>query len=237
MGTHPIFESDFDCLTELIMGRKDRKRLSAILDGGTTSDPVKKVKKSSTEGPMKKKESDVKKLTAEEVLKNSKQDDFLEYLKEENPEMLEELEGGDLGELSASSDEEEDEPKLDGEDSFDEDGFDFGEDDFDEGEEDDRDPEDEEVEMGDIDLKLVTEEKISKWTDELAAMDHRGLLPLSQALYASILAVDDRDAANNDKKKQKKMDKMTDKMTSTTEIFPIICSSVIEKVPEFLLKS
>ena len=84
---------------------------------------------------------------------------------------------------------------------------------------------------------MVTEEKISKWTDELAAMDHRGLLPLSQALYASILAVDDRDAANNDKKKQKKMDKMTDKMTSTTEIFPIICSSVIEKVPEFLLKS
>jgi len=126
------------------MGRKDRKRLSAILDGGTTSDPVKKVKKSSTEGLMKKKESDVKKLTAEEVLKDSKQDDFLEYLKEENPEMLDELEGGDLGELSASSDEEdEDEPKLDGEDSFDEDGFDFEELD----EEGEVDPEDDEVEM------------------------------------------------------------------------------------------
>ena len=128
------------------MGRKDRKRLSAILDGGTTSDPVKKVKKSSTEGPMKKKESSPKKLTAEEVLKDSKQDDFLEYLKEENPEMLDELEGGDLGELSASSDEEdEDEPKLDGEDSFDEDGFDFEE--FDEEGGDEVDPEDEEVEM------------------------------------------------------------------------------------------
>ena len=128
------------------MGRKDRKRLSAILDGGITSDPVKKVKKSSTEGPMKKKESSPKKVTAEEVLKDSKQDDFLEYLKEENPEMLDELEGGDLGELSDSSDEEdEDEPKLDGEDSFDEDGFDFEE--FDEEGGDEVDPEDDEVEM------------------------------------------------------------------------------------------
>ena len=142
-------------IIELIMGRKDRKRLSAILDGGTNSDPVKKVKKSSTEGPMKKKESspkiknesDAKKLTAEEVLKDSKQDDFLEYLKEENPEMLEELEGGDLGELSASSDEEDEyEPKLDGEDSFDEDGFDFEEFDDDEGGY-EVDPEDDEVEM------------------------------------------------------------------------------------------
>ena len=135
------------------MGRKDRKRLSAILDGGATSDQVKKVKKSPTEGPTKKESSpkmkmdpDVKKLTAEKVLKDSKQDDFLEYLKEENPEMLDELEGGDLGELSASSDEE-DEPKLDGEDSFDEDGFDFGDDEFDEEDGDEVDQEDEEVDM------------------------------------------------------------------------------------------
>merc|ERR1712212_511123 len=32
MGTHPIFESDFDCLTEFKMSQIDREELSKMLD-------------------------------------------------------------------------------------------------------------------------------------------------------------------------------------------------------------
>merc|ERR1711990_131265 len=187
MGTHPIFESDFDCLTESEMGRKlNRKRLLAILDNKSVSksviDEVKPVNEPVAEPQSKKVKKPEEKFDDEEL-------DFQKAHKD----IIEEF--GSDPELSGSeSEDEENNEKL--QDFQDFDSFeDFSDDEI----------KDDTMEVIE-DVKTVTEEKLTKWVAELESDSYRALLPLSQALYASIVSVDDREET---KKKNEKINEMS----------------------------
>merc|ERR1711937_76327 len=235
MGTHPIFESDFDCLTD--MGKRNRKALSAILDGGTSSLPVKTQ-------TVKNSEKTSKKPVTAKIEKSKKDEDFENFLKEEDPELLEFAQND--WDLSDQSDDEADETEKSDQNLDDSAGFasDFS----DEPESDmefdgdlelpsdeemdvDSSPE-EKLEMQKMGSKHVTKEKIEKWIRQLENGNFRALLPASQALWAAIFALDD----NVDEVKNKENQKMARGMVANVELFPSLCSVALDHIPPFLIK-
>ena len=82
------------------MGKRNRKALSAILDGGTSSLPVKTQ-------TVKNSEKTSKKPVTAKIEKSKKDEDFENFLKEEDPELLEFAQND--WDLSDQSDDEADE--------------------------------------------------------------------------------------------------------------------------------
>ena len=118
--------------------------------------------------------------------------------------MLEQMEGSDL-ELSGSDMDEDEmtEDKLDqvidnelAEQEEDGDGLYM---DFSGGEEEDASEIEQIDDEEEIDINAVTESKILEWVNLINSNEPAGLFHLSRALYAALIAIDDREPATADK--------------------------------------
>ena len=98
------------------MGKRNRKALSAILDGGTSALPVKTQ-------TVKNSEKTSKEPVAAKVEKSKKDEDFENFLKEEDPELLEFAQND--WDLSDQSDDEADETEKSDQNLDDSAGTDF----------------------------------------------------------------------------------------------------------------
>lgn len=101
---------------------------------------------------------------------------------------------------------------------------------------------DSETEMGDIDEEIdmhaVTEAKIAQWVAQIENNEPQGLFHLSRALYAALVAIDDREPSTADKAKvEKEKARMVGQVSASQAIFPSICGAVMQHVPLYLVRT